>query len=149
MNTHGATGSIPHGAVPSPLAAGGIAGPSGLNAGGSESAHGGIPGSCNTHAFAAHLSSTSYIHIKPAARRALFVVHAAHTMLPIPLDNLPPAEPVHMIERYSNSPPAFFDFMFKWIYGISTQHIVPGTWCYVVTPTLKWYRKYRSVMSHY
>jgi hypothetical protein len=22
-------------------------------------------------------------------------------------------------------------------------------WCYVVTPTLKWYRKYRSVMSHY
>ena len=21
--------------------------------------------------------------------------------------------------------------------------------CYVVTPTLKWYRKYRSVMSHY
>ena len=27
------------------------------------------------------------------------------------------------------------------------KHIV--AFCYVVTPTLKWYRKYRSVMSHY
>jgi len=56
-------------------------------------------------------------------------------MLPIPLDNLQPAEPAHMIERYSaNSPPALFNCMFKWIYGISTHHIVPGTW----HPTSGW-----------
>jgi hypothetical protein len=34
--------------------------------------------------------------------------------------------------------------------GNSPRTAQPGGGeCYVVTPTLKWYRKYRSVMSHY